>query len=270
MFAPITLSSDVETQKAALVHPYQEQELVAYTRNIIVPTTFDIALKKGRLVLLWLLSIYFISRHIVSAGRDSNTSPVSNVGYSNRNPLFVKVDTLFRGLTRQIVLTLVALFLLLGSMLITITAHDAYQSGSYFLQKVGLFGLKAKYQLIPPHEDLVKHLAIFPPSLPLVEIQIELNEPKILDTVRVLAPNGGEWTSRAIDPGLWGIVIVDTDAGNKILNDWPRRELMGLSVGRKLTLWIPNNGDLSKCPKFEVELLLGGGKRVSTIAGCSS
>jgi len=268
MFGPATVKADLPKPITVPAHPYQEMASEAYSRNIIIPTTVEVTLKKGPILLLWLLSLYFINRHIFAPVRDSNKMANSPHQRVANNSIIAQIQS--TGLTRQIVITLIALLLLSGSMLSTLTAHEAYQATVYFLQKKGLMGVKAQYQVIPPHEDLVKHLATFPAALPLVEIQIELNEPKILDTVRVLSPNGGEWTSRPVDPGLWGIVILDKEAGNKVLNDWPRTELMNLPVGRKLTLWIPNNGDLSQCPKFELELSFSGGKRVNALAGCGS
>jgi hypothetical protein len=102
----------------------------------------------------------------------------------------------------------------------------------------------------------------------LVEIQIELKEAKVLDSVRVLA-GGGEWITSSINQGLWGVAVVENEGGvYKIMNDGPRKALMNLAVSQKLILWIPNNGDLSKCPKFEIELLFGDGKRVNALAEC--
>jgi len=136
-------------------------------------------------------------------------------------------------------------------------------------QLVEMLQTKAEYQRIPPHPDLVKNLTTFPATLPLVEIQIELKETKVLDSVRVLA-GGGEWITSSVNQGLWGVAVVDNEGGvYKIMNDGPRKEKMGLPVNQKITLWIPNSGDLSKCPQFEVELLFGGGERVSTVAACT-
>jgi len=129
--------------------------------------------------------------------------------------------------------------------------------------------VSADYLRISPQADLVKNLTTFPATLPLVEIQLELTESKILDSVRVLALGGGEWITSPINQGLWGVAVIDKVGGvYKVMNEGPRKEKMNIPISRFLTLWIPNNGDLSKCPELKLKLLFSGGERVNTIASC--
>jgi len=268
MFSPPPVSAERKKEIEASAHRYQEEASEGYARNVVIPTTYEIVMKKLPKILLWLLSLYFINRLIFVPERDLSKSSALSRPNMHHHPFIAKFVTITNGMTRQAVLVLIALFILLGSTLTKLTWHDAVQTSQYSLQQMGLFGVKARYKPIPPHEDLVKSLATFPAALPLVEIQIEMKEPETLNMVRVLAGPSGEWTTLPDNPGLWGIVVVDKKAGNKVLNDWPRKEQMNLPVGRQFTLWIPNSGDMSACPKFELEFLFGGGKHVRALAGC--
>jgi hypothetical protein len=87
----------------------------------------------------------------------------------------------------------------------------------------------------------------------------------------VLSPNGGVWITSPINQGLWGVAVIDNMGGvEKLLNDGPRKESMNLSIAHTLTLWIPNNGDLSTCPQFEIELLFAEGERFKSVANCKN
>jgi hypothetical protein len=128
---------------------------------------------------------------------------------------------------------------------------------------------KAEYQLISSHAELVKNLASFPASLPMVEIHFELKEPKILDSIRIRShsPIESEWISTP--SGSWGVAVVDK-VSSKVLNDGPRKKLMNLPISRQLTLWIPVSGDMSNCPQLDIELLFAEGERVKTVADCKT
>jgi hypothetical protein len=125
----------------------------------------------------------------------------------------------------------------------------------------------AEYQFIPSNESLTKVLDGFPPTLPMVEIQVQLRESKNLDSVNVVAPNGlGNWTTHPIKQ-TWGIGIIDRDNGvSKIKNDGQRNDKMNLAHGHKLTLWFPDNGSLTSRPELQVELVFDGGARINTVA----
>jgi hypothetical protein len=129
---------------------------------------------------------------------------------------------------------------------------------------------RAEYQFIAPREKLTKSLDGFPSSLPMVEIQINLNEPRNLDAVNIIAPIGlGNWTTLPIQ-NTWGIAVVDK-VGNeyKIRNEGQRMDRMNLPHENKLTLWLPDNGKLTKCPELQIELVFDGGKHFSSVADCN-
>lgn len=130
----------------------------------------------------------------------------------------------------------------------------------------------AKYHLITPEEPLVENLENFPATFPLAEILIELSESAILNSVSVTASNNlgnivGNWTSKPVSH-LWGIGIIDKESTVQIRNNGFRKGNLDLPIGQKLTLLIPDNGNLSACPPLEINLTYNGYRHLSIIANC--
>lgn len=129
----------------------------------------------------------------------------------------------------------------------------------------------ANYKLIPPNEALVKELDNFPPTLSLAAIQIELSQSANLKRISISATKGlsdvGGWTTRPI-PHLWGIGIVDDESSTKLKNYGPRGNNLNLTVGQRLTLLIPDNGNLSGCPNLKIDMDYGNHGHLSINARC--
>jgi hypothetical protein len=125
----------------------------------------------------------------------------------------------------------------------------------------------ASYRFLSPQPNIVNGMESFPSTLPLIEIQIGLSEPVSLNSVYVAAPNAlGEWTTQPAN-NLWGVGIIEYGE-HKILNSGARKVKLNTPIGRNLTLWIPDNGNLSKCPQLHVELILVDGKHISATPNC--
>ena len=101
----------------------------------------------------------------------------------------------------------------------------------------------------------------------MAELKIELTNSINLDTVSIFADGGvGAWTTRPIDH-LWGIGIIDQIRPGKILNKGVRTDKLSISINRKLTILIPDNGSLGNCPRLRIELF-DGKKYIGAIASC--
>jgi hypothetical protein len=252
---------------------YQKAAAAAYSRNIIIPTSVDIALKRWPIILLWLGGLFLISRLVflpdTGLNRKTHATSKSNYEHSKTHVIYRIVKEVSLGPTRQLMIGLVALSLLIGGSVFTLVVRENCPTCVYLMQRVGWVGTIANYQFTPPQENLTKALDAFPPTLPMVEIRIQLIENKNLDSVYVLAPNGlGNWTTHPIK-STWGIGVIDKDGDvYKINNAGQRVDKMNLPHGRKLTLWIPDNGNLSKCPELQVELVFEGGSPINTVADC--
>lgn len=151
-------------------------------------------------------------------------------------------------------------------------AYQLAQPGQYYLYSpIDYYSsqVAAKYHLIEPHENLVKGLDNFPSTVQLAEIQIELKKSVNLDSVSILAVGGlGTWTTSPINH-LWGVGIIDQVGLGKIINKGARTEKLSLAINRKLTLLIPDNGNLSNCPELKVDLLIDGSIHLGALATCS-
>lgn len=129
----------------------------------------------------------------------------------------------------------------------------------------------ARYNLVAPNEALVKNLDNFPPTRSLAEIQIELSDSVNLKRISISATKGianvGGWTTRPI-PHLWGIGIIDNESPVKLRNYGPRGNNLNLPIGRKLTLLVPDNGNLPGCPSLQIDMDYGNHGHLSINAGC--
>lgn len=270
MFAPtkIAIESGIPNFTVQTVPPrlYMEAASEAHSRNVVIPTAVGISLRSWLIISLWLCSLFYISRQLVSRRKEEGGKS-GDVSSSNAMYLITVAKNSYRrvadlGLTRQIAIALGTLLLLaIGPLIGRISSITSGTPVVY---------TEVKYQLIPPQSELVGGLENFPATLPLAEIQIELNESENLDAVYVLAPDGlGEWTTHPIN-NLWGVGIIDKEGGYKIRNEGSRNEKLNLPISRKLTLWIADNGNLSKCTDLNVQLLFAGGKIVNTLAGCKN
>jgi hypothetical protein len=277
MYAPAKVAIDsgipVFTVQSAPAPLYQKAAIEGYARNIIIPTSLHIAKNRWVITLLWLMALFLISRQVLLPAPNINTNKILG---THSNPLLIALLGMRNAMmkwsdkTQKIVIVLIALFLLIISTTFTMAFRGTCPSCLYLIQKTGMVGNIANYQFFPAHENLTKTLDGFPPSLPMVEIQVLLSESKNLDAINVLAPNGlGNWTSLPIQ-NTWGIAVVDKVGDEyKVRNEGQRVGKMNLSHGGKLYLWFPDNGGLSKCPELQVELVFNDGTHSTTVATCN-
>ena len=132
-----------------------------------------------------------------------------------------------------------------------------------------LMGDHAEYQFIASNASVTSKLEAFPASLPMIEVELELTESKNIDSVNIFSPNGlGNWTTFPIK-NTWGIGVVNNAGGSyKMDNEGQRKARMNIAHGRKLSLWFPDNGNLTRCPELRVEIFFEGGDTINTIARC--
>lgn len=278
IFAPtnVAISSGLPsfTVQSAQAPLYQKATLEASARSIIIPTTIETTVNNWSIILLWLVSLFYIWRQLLLPVQDINEISALNTFSSCRHVICVTAPVKGRlisiGLTKKVAFTLTALLLLIGSALFVRTHREACPTCFDFWHKIRLGEANSEYHLIASQGIMVKGLVNFPATLPLVNIQIELSDSAVLEAVSVSAIdyNGndlGNWTTRPISH-LWGIGVVDNMVQGLIINNGPRKNNLKLSIGRKLTLLIPDNGNLAKDSKLYIQIYFDGGKRASTLA----
>jgi hypothetical protein len=128
-----------------------------------------------------------------------------------------------------------------------------------------------EYRFITHHESLTKELDAFPKTGSVVEVNFKLNESMNVASVKIIAPNGlGDWTTLPVKD-TWGIGVVKKNGVVlNVINKGVRERTMKLHLEGNISLWFPDNGNLSKCPELKVIFLLNNGETINTIADCSS
>ena len=130
-----------------------------------------------------------------------------------------------------------------------------------------MFGNKLNDYLKLPNSYLVKDIENFPSTVALAEVKIELTNSINLHSVSIVADGGvGAWTTKPIDH-LWGMGIIDQIKPGKILNKGVRSDKLSIAINRKLTILIPDNGNLGNCPRLRIEFF-DGNKYIGAIASC--
>jgi hypothetical protein len=176
------------------------------------------------------------------------------------------------GPLQKAALILIAFLSIVAFALDTRLHRDTCPKCFDFWQKYSLGEVSSYYHLSGSQENLVKGLVGFPSSLPLATVAIELKYSAPLKSINIGAigkkdANVGNWTTQSISY-LWGIGILDNATGSTLINNGDRREELNIPIDRKLTLLIPDNGNLSKCPDLYIQLTYMNGKHARTLAGC--
>jgi len=199
--------------------------------------------------LIWLGTILYLSRHLI------RNRKIELVAKSPQKAILLSTLIFF------IVLTLLALFFRNPSL----PSTDQ-------LRKTSTESIKASYHSSPSQDALVKDLDNFPTALPLATIQIALPNPTTLKAISISAIGSentelGNWTTQPISH-LWGIGILGETPNSKLVNYGKRKEDLNIPISETLSLLIPDNGNLSKCPDLHIQLLYINGDRASTVASC--
>jgi len=157
--------------------------------------------------------------------------------------------------------------LFISSALHTRTDRESCSACFDFWHEVGLGKVTSQYTVIPSSETVLKGLENFPSTPHLGKIQIKLNEALILDSIFVSAidqqgNDAGNWTTRPVSH-LWGVGVLLED---KIINKVARIESLKIPINQKLSLLIPNNGNLLKGTNLYIRIYFNGGQYISTLA----
>lgn len=132
--------------------------------------------------------------------------------------------------------------------------------------------LKGDYRTMPPQRDFVEGMDNFPAETPLATIRLNLESSKTIKAISIsaIAEDGtdlGNWTTQPTTH-LWGIGIFNDS--NVLANKGSRKTELDLMVAQNLSLLIPDNGNLPRCPKLYIELLFSDGTRTSTFIQCQA
>jgi len=275
LFAPgeVVLNSDIPnfTVQTAPAPLYQEATLEAARRNIILPTTIEIVIEQWRIIAIWVVSLFFICRQLSLPDRGGNGRAISSTISSTRYAICLKIKlkrkTISIGVTNKAAIILTILLLFISSALHTRTDRESCSACFDFWHEVGLGKVTSQYTVIPSSETVLKGLENFPSTPHLGKIQIKLNEALILDSIFVSAidqqgNDAGNWTTRPVSH-LWGVGVLLED---KIINKVARIESLKIPINQKLSLLIPNNGNLLKGTNLYIRIYFNGGQYISTLA----
>jgi hypothetical protein len=277
MFAPtnIEISSAIKsfTIQTVPIKLYMDASVEAYSRNILIPTTTKIISANWSIIILWLMSIFYICRQLIfplkNTNKDFASSEIksSNIKYEI---LHVRNKFISFGLFKNIILIMSVILLLSNALLSTRNQRESCPFCFDLWHKFKLGEAVAEYHLIAPQRILVTGLDNFPANLPLAKILIKLKKSEVIESISINAidKNGndlGNWVTQPISY-LWGIGILDGISLDQINNGGLRTEKLNLPTTRELSLLIPDNGNLSKHPYLYIKISLHGGRDIGILA----
>lgn len=259
MYAPtkVALNSGIEnfTVQSAPFPLYQKASAEAYARNIIVPTTVEIIFKHGGIAVLWLGSLLYLCNRFI----------IDSKQWEQKASRF--------GRAKNTLLLLSSLSLLFAAAWSTRSHRESCPHCFDLWQKFDLGQIHASYSLTPPQEALVNGLDNFPTKRSLASILIDIGRSDtLLKSISISAiginnTDVGNWTTQPLSH-LWGIGILGGKSGSALLNYGSRKDNLKLALPSELTLLIPDNGNLHKCPDIYIQIFYADGSRAETLATC--
>jgi hypothetical protein len=119
---------------------YQKAAHEGYARNIIVPTTIKVVLANLPIILIWVISIFFICRRLGSSGMIATDKLI--LGNVNSTRHFISLSLLYKkkvliiGLTKKVSITLILLVTFFSFFLVAQSYRETCQPCFDFWHKV--------------------------------------------------------------------------------------------------------------------------------------